>query len=300
MGTPDFAVPSLQTLLEIANVVGVVTQPDRPAGRGRTLRPSPVKVAAEAAGVAIYQPASLRREEAAEPLRAWQPDVIVVAAFGQILRPHVLELPPHGCVNVHASLLPRWRGASPIQHAILAGDGESGVSLMQMERGLDTGPVFVQEAIPLLPTETATTLHDKLAALGADMLRRHLADIVNGRLSPTPQDDTLATYAPMIAKENGRLDWHASSQQLDRQLRALNPWPGAFTSWQGELFKVVDATVVEGEAETAVVGQVLAGGMVQTGSGQIALQQVQPAGKRAMDIDDFLRGNPHFVGAILG
>ncbi|MCA9996649.1 MAG: methionyl-tRNA formyltransferase, partial [Anaerolineales bacterium] len=259
-----------------------------------------VKVAAEAAGVAVYQPASLRREEAAEPLRAWQPDVIVVAAFGQILRPHVLELPPHGCVNVHASLLPRWRGASPIQHAILAGDGESGVSLMQMERGLDTGPVFVQEAIPLLPTETATTLHDKLAALGADMLRRHLADIVNGRLSPTPQDDTLATYAPMIAKENGRLDWHASSQQLDRQLRALNPWPGAFTSWQGELFKVVDATVVEGEAETAVVGQVLAGGMVQTGSGQIALQQVQPAGKRAMDIDDFLRGNPHFVGAILG
>lgn len=300
MGTPDFAVPSLQTLLEIANVVGVVTQPDRPAGRGRTLRPSPVKVAAEAAGVAVYQPASLRREEAAEPLRAWQPDVIVVAAFGQILRPHVLELPPHGCVNVHASLLPRWRGASPIQHAILAGDGESGVSLMQMERGLDTGPVFVQEAIPLLPTETATTLHDKLAALGADMLRRHLADIVNGRLSPTPQDDTLATYAPMIAKENGRLDWHASSQQLDRQLRALNPWPGAFTSWQGELFKVVEATVVEGEAETAVVGQVLAGGMVQTGSGQIALQQVQPAGKRAMDIDDFLRGNPHFVGAILG
>ena len=300
MGTPDFAVPSLLALLEIADVVGVVTQPDRPAGRGRSLRPSPVKVAAEAAGVAVYQPASLRREEAAEPLRAWQPDVIVVAAFGQILRPHVLSLPPHGCVNVHASLLPRWRGASPIQHAILAGDAESGVSLMQMERGLDTGPVFVQEAIPLLPTETATTLHDKLAALGADMMRRHLVDIVNGRLSPTLQDDALSTYAPMIVKENGRLDWHDSSQQLDRQLRAMNPWPGAFTSWQGELFKVVAAVPVIGEEETAVPGQVLAGGIVQTGSGQIALQQVQPAGKRVMNIDDFLRGNPHFVGEILG
>ncbi|MCA9964090.1 MAG: methionyl-tRNA formyltransferase [Anaerolineales bacterium] len=300
MGTPDFAVPSLLALLEIADVVGVVTQPDRPAGRGRSLRPSPVKVAAEAAGVAVYQPASLRREEAAEPLRAWQPDVIVVAAFGQILRPHVLSLPPHGCVNVHASLLPRWRGASPIQHAILAGDAESGVSLMQMERGLDTGPVFVQEAIPLLPTETATTLHDKLAALGADMMRRHLVDIVNGRLSPTPQDGALSTYAPMIVKENGRLDWHDSSQQLDRQLRAMNPWPGAFTSWQGELFKVVAAVPVIGEEETAVPGQVLAGGIVQTGSGQIALQQVQPAGKRVMNIDDFLRGNPHFVGEILG
>ena len=300
MGTPDFAVPSLLALLEIANVVGVVTQPDRPAGRGRSLRPSPVKVAAEAAGVAVYQPASLRREEAAEPLRAWQPDVIVVAAFGQILRPHVLALPPHGCVNVHASLLPRWRGASPIQHAILAGDAESGVSLMQMERGLDTGPVFVQEAVPLLPTETATTLHDKLAALGADMVRRHLVDIVNGRLSHTPQDDALATYAPMIAKENGRLDWHDSCQQLDRQLRAMNPWPGAFTSWQGELFKVVAAVPVMDEGETAVPGQVLAGGIVQTGSGQIALQQVQPAGKRVMNIDDFLRGNPHFVGEILG
>lgn len=301
MGTPDFAVPSLLALLEIANVVGVVTQPDRPAGRGRSLRPSPVKVAAEAAGVAVYQPASLRREEAAEPLRAWQPDLIVVAAFGQILRPNVLELPPHGCLNVHASLLPRWRGASPIQHAILAGDAASGVSLMQMERGLDTGPVFVQEAVPLLPTETATTLHDKLAQLGADMLRRHLDGILNGRLSPTPQDDTLSTYAPLIQKENGRLDWHASGEQLDRQLRAMNPWPGAFTSWQGELFKVVAAVLVAaGKAETAVPGQVLDGGLVQTGSDLMALQQVQPAGKRAMSIEDFLRGRPDFVGAILG
>lgn len=300
MGTPDFAVPSLQALLEIANVVGVVTQPDRPAGRGRSLRPSPVKVVAEAAGVAVYQPASLRSEAAAEPLRVWQPDLIVVAAFGQILRSHVLEMPSHGCLNVHASLLPRWRGASPIQHAILAGDAESGVSLMQMERGLDTGPVFVQEAIPLLPAETATTLHDKLAALGADMLHRHLADILNGRLGPTPQDDSLSTYAPMIAKENGRLDWHGTSQQLDRQLRAMNPWPGAFTSWEGEMFKVVAAVPVADDGETAVPGQVLPAGRVQTGSGQLALQQVQPAGKRVMDIDDFLRGNPHFVGTILG
>jgi methionyl-tRNA formyltransferase len=224
----------------------------------------------------------------------------VVAAFGQILRSNVLELPSHGCLNVHASLLPRWRGASPIQHVILAGDAVSGVSLMQMERGLDTGPVFVQEAVPLLPTETATTLHDKLAELGADMLRRHLDGIINGRLSPTPQDDTLFTYAPLIQKEDGRLDWHASREQLDRQLRAMNPWPGAFTHWQGELFKVVAAMPAVGEAETAVPGQVLDGGLVQTGSGLMALQQVQPAGKRAMPIEDFLRGRPDFVGAILG
>jgi methionyl-tRNA formyltransferase len=170
MGTPDFAVPSLQKLIETQKVVGVITQPDRPAGRGRQPQPPPVKVTAVNANIPIYQPKSLRREEAAAPLRDWQPDVIIVAAFGQILRPHVLDLPPLGCLNVHASLLPRWRGASPIQHAILAGDAETGVSLMKMDVGLDTGPVYVMRAIPIEAEETAVTLHDKLAQLGADMV----------------------------------------------------------------------------------------------------------------------------------
>ena len=189
MGTPDFAVPVLNKLIETQEVVGVVTQPDRPAGRGRKMQPPPIKAATFAAnttlttGIPIYQPRSLRSEEAAERLREWQPDMIVVAAFGQILRPHVLDLPPLGCLNVHASLLPRWRGASPIHHAILAGDRETGISLMQMDVGLDTGPVYVQEAIPIQADETAETLHDRLALLGAEMIERHLDRIVSGELT---------------------------------------------------------------------------------------------------------------------
>src|SRR5690606_15329008 len=194
MGTPEFAVPALQKLLETQRVVGVVTQPDRPAGRGKQLRPSPVKAIAAAAGIPLYQPASLRKPETAAPLHEWRPDAIIVAAFGQILRPHILQLPPLGCYNVHASLLPRWRGASPIQHAILAGDTQTGISLMAMDEGLDTGPVFVREALPIELHDTAETLHDRLAQLGADMLERYLDDILAGRIQATPQDDSQATY----------------------------------------------------------------------------------------------------------
>ena len=218
MGTPEFAVPVLQTLLATQTVVGVVCQPDKPAGRGNQLRPPPVKLAALAAGIPVYQPRSLRREEAAAPLREWQPDVIVVAAFGQILRPHVLYLPPHGSLNVHASLLPRWRGASPIQHALLAGDATTGVTLMRMDEGLDTGPMYVQEALTISPDETAATLHDRLAALGAEMLRRHLDDILAGRVVAVPQPDEGTTYAPMIAKDAGRIDWTRDAAELDLSL----------------------------------------------------------------------------------
>ncbi len=193
MGTPEFAVPCLQALIETQRVVGVVTQPDKPAGRGNKLRPSPVKLAAEAAGIPVYQPRSLRKEESAEPLREWQPDVIVVAAFGQILRPHVLSLPPKGCINVHASLLPRWRGATPIQHAILAGDATTGITLMKMDEGLDTGPMYVREAVVIGPDETAASLHDRLSALGGAVLRRHLDDILDGRVAPVPQVDAEST-----------------------------------------------------------------------------------------------------------
>ncbi len=243
MGTPDFAVPVLKTLIESQTVVGVVTQPDRPAGRGKQLRPSPVKLTAQEANIPVYQPKSLRSEEAAQPLRDWQPDIIVVAAFGQILRPHVLELPPHGCLNIHASLLPRWRGASPIQHAILAGDAETGVCLMQMDVGLDTGPVYACMPTPISPTETAASLHDRLAELGANLLDVHLDNIVTGNLTATPQDNEQSTYAPMISKEDGRLDWQQTSSEIDRRIRAMTPWPGAFTTWQGELLKIKSAAV---------------------------------------------------------
>jgi len=303
MGTPDFAVPGLQVLIETQQVVGVVTQPDKPAGRGQQLRPSPVKLVAQAADIPVYQPKSLKSEEATAPLRAWQPDVIVVAAFGQILRPHVLDLPPHGCINVHASLLPRWRGASPIQHALLAGDAETGVCLMRMEAGLDTGPVYVCEATTISEIDTAVTLHDRLATIGAALLRQHLDHILSGQLPARPQDDAQSTYAPMIKKEDGLLDWQQSSEQLDRQIRAMSPWPGAFTTWQGQVVKVLHAVPANGRVPDGVPGQVTTingNVIVLSGSGGIQLHEVQLAGKKALPIADFLRGHPHFVGSQLG
>jgi methionyl-tRNA formyltransferase len=303
MGTPDFAVPALQKLIEMQQVVGVVTQPDRPAGRGRQPTRPPVKVAAEAAGIPVYQPKSLRSEEAAAPLREWQPEMIVVAAFGQILKPHVLDLPPLGCINVHASLLPRWRGASPIQYSILTGDAQTGVSLMRMDVGLDTGPVYVQQAIPIVEDETAASLHDKLAELGAAMLGEHLGQIADGTLTATPQDDAESTYAPMIKKEDGQLDWQQTSEALERRIRAMTPWPGAFTFWQGQLLKVIRAEVVDGRLPKGEPGEVVALGetaVVLTQNGGLTLQEIQLAGKRALPVADFLRGRPELIGSKLG
>ena len=303
MGTPDFAVPGLRKLIETQRVVGVVTQPDRPAGRGRQLQAPPVKIVAEAAGISVYQPKSLRTEEAAEPLRQWQPDVIVVAAFGQILRPHVLALPPHGCLNVHASLLPRWRGASPIQHAILAGDAETGVSLMQMNEGLDTGPVFAQQLIAIQPDDTAATLHDRLAELGAAMLALYLDDILAGRVAATSQRDDLATYAPLIKKEDGRIDWQKAATELERFVRAMTPWPGAFTTWQGQQLKIIEAQVVDPHQVAGTPGLVISyeeSAVVLAKRSGLLLQQVQLAGKRATSVGDFLHGHLDFIGSKLG
>ena len=304
MGTPDFSVPGLKALIETQNVVGVVTQPDRPAGRGRQLKPSPVKVAAEAAGIPVYQPKSLRKKAAADPLREWNPDVIIVAAFGQILRPHVLDLPPHGCLNIHASLLPRWRGASPIQHAIMSGDAETGVCLMQMDVGLDTGPVFTCRATPISNDDTASTLHDRLAEIGADLIRNSLDDILAGKLTAQPQDDDNFTYAPMISKEDGRLDWTKTAAELDRQIRAMTPWPGAFTTWQGNVVKILKATP-SAKTTRALPGFVLYEAderqtFVATGSGSLILETIQLAGKKAMSAADFVRGRTEFAGSQLG
>ena len=303
MGTPEFAVPILQKLIETQTVVGVVTQPDRPAGRGRQLRPSPVKVTAEKAGIQLHQPESLRSEEAAAPLRTWQADVIVVAAFGQILRPHVLDLPPFGCINVHASLLPRWRGASPIQHAIMAGDSETGITLMKMDEGLDTGPIYLQESLTITPNETAASLHDRLSKLGADLLAQHLNDINLGRIEAKTQDNALATYAPLIKKDAGWLDWQRSSMDLDRHIRAMTPWPGAFSSWQGENLKILLAQPTGQQLPPGVPGQIFViqdSILVHTGDGGLKLGRLQLAGKKAMSPADFLRGRPEFADAILG
>jgi methionyl-tRNA formyltransferase len=330
MGTPDFAVPSLQKLIETQMVVGVVTQPDRPAGRGRQLRPSPVKVTAEKARIPLYQPKSLRSEESAVPLREWQPDLFVVAAFGQILRPHVLNLPAHGCINVHASLLPRWRGASPIQHAIMAGDSETGITLMRMDEGLDTGPIYLQESLPIHSDETAATLHDRLSLLGADLLAENLDDILQGRIKAAAQDNALSTYAPMINKDAGKLDWQRSSMELDRHIRAMTPWPGAYTSWAGDNLKILAARPVIAEIDdensllahinletmfSALPGQLITyrGSrfvqpsflkrgviLVRTSDGMLILDKLQLAGKKAMSAVDFLQGRPEFAGAVLG
>jgi methionyl-tRNA formyltransferase len=304
MGTPDFAVPVLRTLIDTQNVVGVVTQPDRQAGRGRQLRPPPVKIVAQESGIPVFQPKSLRPKESARHLVEWQPDIIVVAAFGQILRPHVLDIPPLGCLNVHASLLPRWRGASPIQHALLAGDPETGVSLMRMDEGMDTGPVFIQSAIAIANDETAATLHDKLAQSGAYLLANHFDDIIAGRLAALPQDEALATYAPLINKADGEINWDTEGERLDRHIRAMTPWPSAFTFWNGKPLKILAAQPMavddfsDGQPGQVFIqeGEVVVAAKV----GGLRLEVVQLAGKSAMAVGDFIRGRPDFAGSRLG
>lgn len=303
MGTPEFAVPSLEGLIANHEVVGVVTQPDRRAGRGREQKPPPVKVTAEKAGIPLYQPRSLRDAEAAMPLVEWQPDLIIVAAFGQILKLHVLELPALGSLNVHASLLPRWRGASPIQHAILGGDAETGISLMKMDEGLDTGPVYAQAAIKIEPNDTAETLHDQLAFLGAKTLARYLPDILSGKLQPIAQDNSAATYAPLIKKQDGQIDWNDTSENIERHIRAMTPWPSAYTSWRGQMLKIWAAEKIgEEQLPTGNPGEVVnyqGGAAVLSTSGGIRLQSLQVAGKKRTSITEFLLGRADFIGSQL-
>jgi len=297
MGSPDFAVPSLRALSEKYNLVGVVTQPDRPAGRGRKLKAPPVKVLAGELGLPIIQPASLRKEPVAvEQIRGWKPDVIVVVAYGQILRQDVLDLPPHGCVNVHASLLPRWRGAAPINAAILAGDTETGVTIMRMDAGMDTGPILRQRAIPISTELTAGGLSEKLSTLSAEVLLETLPAYINGEIAPQPQDDAGATYAPMLKKADGQLDFNLPAEVLARKVRAFNPWPGAFTDWAGGRLKIQRAYAVSPEqvddliiipGETTVYQGLPA---IGTGFGLFVLETVQPAGKKGMPAKAFLAG----------
>ncbi len=292
MGSPEFALPTLQALAGRFAVVGVVTQPDRPAGRGRKLAPPPVKTLAQELGLPVIQPRRLKEPQAMQQLAAWQPDLIVVAAFGQILRRNVLELPPHGCLNVHASLLPRWRGAAPIHAAILHGDRETGVTIMQMDPGLDTGPILSQRATPIAPDDTAGTLSERLARLGAELLVETIPGYLSGTIRPQPQDDSRATYAPKLEKRAGALDFSQPVEALERRVRAMHPWPGAYLLWEGNRLRVRRAAPKEIPHPPPPGTRLIHGGLpaVAGADGLLLLTEVQPAGKRPMSGRDFLNG----------
>lgn len=300
MGTPDFAVPALRLLLQHHTVLGVVTQPDRPAGRNRQVQMSPVKQVALEAGIPVFQPEKIRLPAAIEELRQWQPDVYVVAAFGQILPQTVLDIPPHGSVNIHASLLPRWRGAAPIQAAIRAGDAETGITIMKMDAGLDTGPMLSQRAIPITTEDTGASMHDKLAALGGELLIKTLPGYLNGQIAPIPQDESQATLAPRIQKEEGVIDWTQPAIHIERTVRAFTPWPGTSTTWNGRQLKIHHGEAALGSAPPGKV--VMASGRVAvgTGDGLFFPTRVQLQGKNAVSIEEFMRGYGAILGAALG
>jgi methionyl-tRNA formyltransferase len=299
MGTPAFAVPSLRALAQHYSVAGVVTQPDRPAGRGHQVIISPVKQLALQLNLPLLQPKTLREPEALAHLAAWKPELIVVAAFGQILRPAVLDLPPLGCINVHGSLLPRHRGAAPILAAILAGDSEAGITMMRMAPGIDTGPMLAQRATSIAPDDTTATLAERLAFIGAELPTESLPAYLAGTLIAQPQDEALATYAPQLEKEDGRLDFTRPAVELERRVRAVTPWPGAFALWQGQPLKILRAALAEAEGEPGAVVAGEPGPVVCCRPGGLRLLEVQAAGKKPTPAAAFARGARGFVGSTL-
>ena len=312
MGTPEFAVPSLAALLrEGYEIVGVLTKEDQPAGRGQKLEASAVKQLAQAHGLMIQQPRTLRTAEAQDALAGLAPDVIVVAAYGLILPQEVLDLPRFGCINVHGSVLPRWRGAAPIAAAILAGDVEAGVSIMRMDAGVDTGPMLSAAYLPIAVDDTTGTLTTKLAALGADLLVRTLPRWLAGELTPMPQPDEGVTWAQRITKEEGQIDWSEPAAQIERRVRAYQPWPTAYTRWNGLGLKVLRARADQesgdrgqesggsGQETGTIIAEKSGSAGVVTGRGVLWLEEVQLAGKRATAIGAFLQGARGFVGSKL-
>jgi methionyl-tRNA formyltransferase len=291
MGSPEFAIPSLIGLIERFNVVGVVTQPDKPAGRGKVLKAPPIKEIALNHEIECIQPKKLTEPGVFGKLQSWAPDAIVVVAFGQILRQEVLDLPGFGCINVHGSLLPRWRGAAPIQAAILHGDEETGITIMKMDAGVDTGPILKQKSIRIGNDDTSESLGKSLSQLGADLLIETLGDYLTGNLVPISQPEEGATYAPRLEKENGLLDFSKSALELDRQVRAFFPWPGTFIEIGNERIKVISTKVVENvNLKPGERGQISEFPIVGTSVGGLMLELVQPAGKKVMSGKTFLNG----------
>jgi methionyl-tRNA formyltransferase len=304
MGTPEFAGPALDALIHSEHeIVGVFAQPDEPAGRGRSVVSPPVKKLALQHRLTVHQPPSLRGSCELDRLASLRPDVVVIAAYGKILPESFLRVPPRGCLNIHASLLPRHRGPSPIAAAILAGDEVTGVTIMMVTPVMDTGPILSQRRIPILPNDTTGSLSQKLSGLGADLLMETLPQWLEGRLVPQPQDNDQATYCKMIFKEDGLMDWRRPAVELWREVRAFQPWPGGYTTWQGRTVKITEAVPLSGEG---MPGRVVAMGNehgtavgVHTGEGILGLIQVQLEGKRAMSGAEFVRGQRDFIGAQL-
>ncbi|WP_053552439.1 methionyl-tRNA formyltransferase [Desulfuromonas soudanensis] len=292
MGTPDFALATLEGLLDTGvDLCAVYTQPDRPKGRGNKLSAPPVKELALARGIPVYQPVKLRDPAVVEELRALAPDLIVVVAYGQILPKSVLEIPRYGCINVHASLLPRYRGAAPINQAVIDGEEVAGVTTMVMDVGLDTGAMLIKRATPIGPEETAGELHDRLALLGREAMEETLERLCAGTLRAEAQDDALSTYAPMMKKEDGRIDWSRSAQAIHNQVRGLDPWPGAFTHLDGEVLKIARTRPEPGEGEPGTVLSAGADGVrIACGEGVLLVRELQLPGKRRLSARDFLQG----------
>ena len=307
MGTPDFAVPVLDALCSSGHeVAAVYTRPDRPAGRGRRLSPPPVKVFAEQHGIPVLQPVSLRQERTIETLASLEPLAMVVAAYGRILPSEMLRVPPLGVLNVHPSLLPRYRGPSPVTEAILDGESKVGVTVMLLDEGMDTGPVLAQKETDVFPNETADQLTRRLLALGAELLAEVLPAWEAGEIKPVPQNEDEASVTRLYSREDGELDWSLPAEYLARRLRALHPWPSCFTHWDGRLLKVIRGRALEENVGDAVIGQVVAPGKaavytvgVATGKGVLILDEIQMEGRRTQPAGEFLKGQPHFPGAVL-
>ena len=299
MGTPEFSVPILKRLIEQYTVIGVVTQPDRPAGRKQQIRVSPIKQVALDHHIPILQPERLRRPEAIAELKQWQPDVYVVAAFGQILPQSVLDIPQYGSINVHASLLPRWRGAAPIQAAIRAGDAETGVTIMKMDAGLDTGPMLKIRTIPIASDETGASLHDKLSALGAELLMETLPGYLNGTIMPHPQSEAGIIIAPQVKKEEGNIDWSQDALTIERLIRAFTPWPGTFSFFKGQPIKILNGNTMDGTGAPGKVVKLSDGIAVGTGRDLLRLRSIQLAGRNAMPVDEFVKGQADFIGTTM-
>lgn len=296
MGTPHFAVPALEALIAAGHdVAAVYSQPPRPAGRGQQVQQSPVHDCAEKHSIPVYTPKTLKTHESQAEFAAHKADVAVVAAYGLILPKAVLDAPKHGCINIHASLLPRWRGASPIQHAIWKGDAESGVTIMQMDVGLDTGDMLEKGVVPITQQTTCAQLHDALSAIGGKLIVNVLGKLEN--LNPQKQDDAQSNYAPMLKKEDGKIDWSQSATEIDCQIRALNPWPGTFTTSGGKRLKVLEATPDAGSGKAGTV--LNKAGHVACGRDVLKLMKIQPDGGKPMDFASALNGNYIKIGDVL-
>ncbi|RHS85888.1 methionyl-tRNA formyltransferase [Clostridium sp. AM42-4] len=304
MGTPDFSVPTLEALVASEHeVVGVVTQPDKPKGRGKEIHMSPVKECALQHNIPVYQPVRARDEAFVDEMRALNPDVMVVIAFGQILPKSLLELPKYGCVNIHASLLPKYRGAAPIQWAVINGDEETGITTMMMDVEMDTGDILEKTVVKLDPEETGGSLFDRLSLLGGDLILSTLSKLEKGEITPVPQDHEKATYVKKISKSMGDIDWTMDAVSIERLVRGLNPWPSAFTRWNGKMLKIWEAKVLPDPDVKLPCGSVISasdeGLKIQTGAGVLCVTSLQLEGKKRMDTAAFLRGYQVAAGSMM-